>query len=293
MHGILDLSSPSNQLLFNTIRLETRSLEGKVKVGTSFVMNFEYEGGNIDLLVTNKHVVKDAEEGFLWFTTKENDAPKVGSYHILRIEREFGEHWVGHPDINIDVAVFPIQAAIHQILSPKGIVPFYVTLPMNVLVKDEELQEMDALEEILFVGYPSGLWDQKNNTPILRRGTTATPIFFDFNGRKMFLVDASVFPGSSGSPVFLYNTGSYLLKKKKQVVMGNRIRLLGILAKVMNTSLSDNTEITTELDCVGEKESKERIDLGVVYKTSTILETAAVFMKKHDLPDLKPFECAV
>ena len=40
--------------------------------------------------------------------------------------------------------------------------------------------------------------------PILRRGTTATPIALNFEGRPEFLIDAAVYPGSSGSPVFVY-----------------------------------------------------------------------------------------
>lgn len=59
------------------------------------------------------------------------------------------------------------------------------------------------------IGYPNGLWDSQNNLPIIRRGITATSVKKDYNGKKEFLIDAAVFPGSSGSPVFIFNEGSY------------------------------------------------------------------------------------
>ena len=57
-------------------------------------------------------------------------------------------------------------------------------------------------EEIVFIGYPSGLRDEHNSTPLIRRGITASPIWNDFGNDPIFLIDAGVYPGSSGSPVF-------------------------------------------------------------------------------------------
>jgi len=43
------------------------------------------------------------------------------------------------------------------------------------------------------IGYPSGLWDTKNNLPIVRKGITATTPYFDYNGKREFLVDIAAF----------------------------------------------------------------------------------------------------
>jgi hypothetical protein len=94
------------------------------------------------------------------------------------------------------------------------------------------LKGLDAVEEVLFIGYPCGIWDARNLLPIVRRGITATPIYIDFSGRKQFLIDASVFPGSSGSPVFIYNAGIYWDKKSGSTVVGHRLFFLGILSEV-------------------------------------------------------------
>ena len=89
--------------------------------------------------------------------------------------------------------------------------------------------ELNAIENVVMLGYPNGLWDKKNNLPIVRRGVTATPPYIDFEGRPEFIIDCACFPGSSGSPVLLYNVGSFLRKKDSKVRVGGRLKLLGIL----------------------------------------------------------------
>ncbi|MFO7551506.1 MAG: SEC-C metal-binding domain-containing protein, partial [Haliea sp.] len=48
------------------------------------------------------------------------------------------------------------------------------------------------------------------------------------NGKPEFLIDAACFPGSSGSPVFLANIGSFV-NQSGALCAGTRIALLGIL----------------------------------------------------------------
>lgn len=71
----------------------------------------------------------------------------------------------------------------------------------------EQIDRLSANENITFTGYPGGLYDEKNKISIIRQGITATPIWNNFKGEEVFLVDAGVFPGSGGSPVFIYNQG--------------------------------------------------------------------------------------
>lgn len=76
-----------------------------------------------------------------------------------------------------------------------------------MIPNEEQIKQMDAIEPITFIGYPNGIWDSTNLLPVARRGTTASPIEVDFEGSPRFLIDASVFGGSSGSPVFILNQG--------------------------------------------------------------------------------------
>lgn len=43
------------------------------------------------------------------------------------------------------------------------------------------------------VGYPNGIWDEKNNKPIFRKGITATDIRFDTMVKKNLLLMKHVF----------------------------------------------------------------------------------------------------
>ena len=73
-----------------------------------------------------------------------------------------------------------------------------------------EEREIPVTSQVTMVGYPSGLWDSKNNYPIVRQGNIATPPNVDFNGKEEFLIDIALYPGSSGSPVFLIDHISYI-----------------------------------------------------------------------------------
>jgi len=43
------------------------------------------------------------------------------------------------------------------------------------------------------------------------------------------MIDAACFPGSSGSPVFLYNVGGWANRDGGMVIGGTRVKLLGVL----------------------------------------------------------------
>ena len=78
------------------------------------------------------------------------------------------------------------------------------------------------------MGYPNGLWDQKNNRPIARKGITATHPGINYNGKQEFLIDVACFPGSSGSPVLLYNPCNYI-DRMDNCFSKPRVKFLGIL----------------------------------------------------------------
>ena len=86
---------------------------------------------------------------------------------------------------------------------------------------------LDDLEDVLMIGYPDGMSDSKNNLPIVRRGITATDYKIDYEGKKEFLIDASIFKGSSGSPILICNIGSFN-NANGELCLGNRIKFLGV-----------------------------------------------------------------
>jgi hypothetical protein len=136
-----------------------------------------------------------------------------------------GENWIPHPEADIDLCILPIADAINQ-LQQQNFDAFVVYNEIENIPNPQQLENLDPLEPILMVGYPIGLWDSVNNLPLLRRGVTSTHPKLDYKGKAEFLIDAAVFPGSSGSPVYLYDFGMY--REGQQSKLGTRFYLLGI-----------------------------------------------------------------
>ena len=140
----------------------------------------------------------------------------------------------------------------------------------------DELEDLSALEEILMIGYPNGIWDATNNMPILRRGITATHPNIDYEGRKEFLIDAACFPGSSGSPVFLFNTSAWTDRKGNTMMGGPRVKLLGLLyAGPQHTATGEVRIVTVPTQQRAIALSSIPNNLGLVIKAARLREMDA------------------
>lgn len=261
--------SLSETLLYLTVRLEGKTSANNYSVGTGFL----FVHTDQLFLVTNKHVIKDVQQGH-FFLHRANGAdrtePVSGSVHNVNFtHRDF----VGHPNPKVDVAVVNLTGAVNQ-LNSQGHYVFWRNFSVDTIPSQADMDKfIGALEEVAFVGYPNGLWDSSNNFPIIRKGITATPYAVDFQGEPVFLIDASVFPGSSGSPVFIYYAGTYA-DKQGNAYVGNRLYFLGIVARTfrrLETGRIVPRAIPTRDDEIAEV--AQMLDLGIVYRASTIVET--------------------
>jgi hypothetical protein len=134
------------------------------------------------------------------------------------------------------------------------------------------LDELTAVEEILMVGYPSGISDRANNYPIFRKGITATHPANRYEDRDEFMIDAACYPGSSGSPVFLYNLGNYV-SKQGGTVIGTRFLFLGILYAGPQYTATGQIKIVTipeRQDTLAQ--TSIPINLGNVIRASKLLD---------------------
>jgi len=263
----------SEQLFFTTVWIEA-SNPGSTTVGTGFVYAAETDAGTVHVLVTNKHVVEEATSIRVRMIEQRDGQPLLGHGTEMAVEG-FGESgWVGHPDPAVDVAVLPF-GQILTAMQENGAPAFFRSLSHENMASETFVEELDAIEEVTFIGYPNGLFDTVNYLPIARRGSTATPVGVDYQGKPAFLIDASVFPGSSGSPVFLMNRGMYQ-KRDGGTVVGGRFACLGIVSAV-HVRQVDGTlrELPTALGV----RIDEPIDLGIVYKARTIDEAVDTFLE--------------
>lgn len=270
----MKVETVGEQILFSTLKIDAPPY-----VGTGFIVDHQWGELVGEFLVTNKHVVEGTSQGKLTFTKSDGSSPQLGQTSSVTFE---GKHWnwIGHPSDEVDVAVLPLHTAL-QLLNERNMPAFIRSIPTDLFLDSATLERIDAVEDVLFVGYPSGLYDEVNNLPITRRGITATPIYIDHKNQPMFLIDASVFQGSSGSPVFLYNTGSWS-ERGNAVMGGTRCHFLGVLAQAYYRK-NDGTLHFEQTPAAVKPvfQTNEMIDIGVVYKAECVVQTIEHLLELH------------
>lgn len=258
--------SISEQMMFNTIRLET--LDGSSGTGSYFT--FKIGDIIVPIIITNKHVINNNPNEIVTFYIHiigTNNEPSEN----IRITYQTDWHFHSSKDICF-CYVNPLFEKIRQELHKEI---FFKANDESLIPSTQQLEELTALEELVMVGYPIGLWDKVNNFPIFRKGYTASHPALDFNEKGIGLVDMACFPGSSGSPIYILNEGAF--GTKKGTVVGSRIILLGYLFAGPQYDAQGNISII-------DIPTKQRIgahtpimvNLGYYIKSSEILELKTI-----------------
>jgi hypothetical protein len=268
----MQVETLAEQIYFNTVHLQAKN-ETESWTGTGFVYAVNTSSGVAHYLVSNEHVFAGASELAIRMVKAGDDGqPELGSATQARIIGFNDSIWIGHPDVLVDVAVIPLYSILVNMIERKE-PPFFRAVSPDVSLDVGIKVDLDALEAITFIGYPNGLYDTANLLPIARRGTTATPITVDYQGKPAFLIDASVFPGSSGSPVYIVNQGIYTDRLGNSTFGRSRLVFLGVLAAVHTRKVGGHVEVApTALMATFD----EPIDLGIVFKARCVDECVQI-----------------
>ena len=268
--------SLSEKLTYSTVRIECELNDGGIATGTGFFFNFlenEHSNSRVPVVITNKHVIEGAVKGKLIITKANEKGEPIDTEHFSMYIENFESLWRKHPDKDVDLCAMPI-APYEREANRQGEKLFYIPFTRDLILDEKHKEGLYALEDVLMIGYPNGIWDSINNMPILRKGSTATNPVYDYNGKKELMIDIAAFPGSSGSPVLILNEGEYV--DKRGWVGLDRIILLGILyAGPQATAIGEI--IMTPIMQKAITKSKIPNNLGLVIKAERIIELEKLF----------------
>lgn len=255
--------SLSEELIRTTVRIECEGPDWK-GTGTGFFFNFCRKNGlSIPAIVTNKHVVRNATS--MTFLVNVSDVSGSDPEKRMTVRADDAEQrWIPHPDPGVDLCIFPIAPL--QQFCPPGHQLSYKAFDASSIPSQPEVDRFSFIDEVTMIGYPNGLWDEVNNLPIVRRGITATPYRFDYQGRNEFVIDSACYPGSSGSPILIYNEGAFA--SASGINIGSRLYLLGILYGGPVRDIEGRIVMSTEPRVL----SSDVLNLGYVIKASRLLE---------------------
>ncbi len=219
----------SEMLTYSTVLIKCKYANGQIGSGTGFIINLCNDFENhicVPCLVTNNHVVRDSIEIIFEFCKSDENGNPIDTEAFALNYSGLGNNWISHPDSSVDLCFLPLGPALNE-LSKRKIKIFYIPLETNMIPSENQLEELCAIEDVVMIGYPIGLSDEYNHKPIVRKGITSTHPKKNYQGKNQMLLDIASFPGSSGSPIFLINEGSY--HTSSGINIGNRLYFMGIL----------------------------------------------------------------
>jgi len=184
-------------------------------IGTGFFYQAPLKDGSnrsITLLISNKHVFLNPK-GTLTISLNEKTEEGMPAYGTVREFKtvDFSSIYYDHVDPDVDLACVNASAISHNNT-------FYRDLN-DTFLDPIDYEKIHPSQAVVFVGYPENRYDVVHNLPLVRAGTIASLPSIDFNGKGQVVIDAQVFQGSSGSPVF--------------VAYDNRYYLLGVITQTM------------------------------------------------------------
>lgn len=268
----------AEKLFFATVRIDAEYASRKPGNGTAFVLRHRIRRRPVEFLVTNRHVIDGATRLRVRFhrAGASGDQPML-TETMDHVFDDGSAAWTVHRESDIDLAITPL-APIETALEQDGARVFHRAVDSDLAPIAADLDKCDALEDVVFIGYPNGIWDRTHHLPVARRGITATPIAVDFEGRPRFLIDAAVFGGSSGSPVFILNRGGWT-GRDGAFNDGQRLLFVGVVGSVYYRSALNEVVTLPATDRVESStrqlaRDREMIDLGIVHKARALLELA-------------------
>ena len=193
--------------LSSVVALGVISSDGTVQYNaTGFLYGYPTGETNVDgektywpFLVTNRHVFQKALEGKYELHARFNTLTKSGTntYPIDPLH----QFWTVHPNPDADVAVLIIDT--DQLIADGIEYTLLITGDHTITFAEARAGQISEGDGIFILGFPLGLAGEERNYVIARQGIIARVQHWLKGHSRTFMIDAAIFPGNSGGPVFL------------------------------------------------------------------------------------------
>lgn len=257
---------------------------GSTSLATAFFCKLYLDGDRYcEVLVSNRHVFENLREITFHITlASKGGVPttELQDYHLVIGNRQ--NLIIFHPDNDVDLAIMLIRPLLIDMHQKIHRTLFYKSIT-DAQIANLSDEKYDALEEVIMIGYPVGLWDHVNNRPLFRRGITATDPKVDYQGKPMFLIDCACIQGSSGSPVFALRKG-YLTDKHGKPLnqYGATLELLGIQSAMPVKSIYADLTLVERTATKPVADVKIPINLGYVVKAEKLKDFIPIIRERVD-----------
>jgi V8-like Glu-specific endopeptidase len=194
--------------------------------GTGILLNVR----NSFILVTCKHIVVDKNTGKKILNLEAVVNKLDGSRSVKNIDAihsQFKLKWFFHSNPQVDIAISPIA-----IEEGKDDIKLFNYMDI------EKSQNVHTGDEVFFLGFPLGLGVENVDkiSPLVRGGLVSQK-----SKDNTYLIDANVYPGSSGSPVFLKPTIAKMDNSSLTIGGQTRgIKLMGIVSQSINLGIDNS-----------------------------------------------------
>ncbi|MBI4210230.1 MAG: trypsin-like peptidase domain-containing protein [Candidatus Diapherotrites archaeon] len=193
---------------------EIKDQEGakKIQIGTGALLQVS----GVFCLITCKHVIIDENGKFRenLFAAFNSKSGTVIERKIDDIKRGFSAEWHFHANKDVDIAVIGFGLDVEN--------DDVKTIESASFL---DIKELNVADDIFLLGFQPGLSTAKIK-PIVRNG-----IISRIEEDRTFYIDASVFPGNSGSPVLLKPSPIAIKEKGIQFGATHLGRFIGICSE--------------------------------------------------------------
>ncbi len=239
---------------------------------------FFYNSDDKTYLVTNRHVVSPDDDEVqdpdsIRIFTRPVDSLGDREYHDISLNEGEGKSWFTHPIHDADIAVLPLDFELDCVNHRIGIDEERpVETGSLAYNEDSILSEKDRVlpgNRAQVVGYPGDYVDQQYGFPVTRNAVVSTQYGFPFDGNPIFLTDARMHPGTSGSPVVA--GPETLIIHGGLDLWGPAYKLLGVHSATLQQSTVD-------------KDDERMLELNTTWYAELIEEI--LFLKDTDIEEL-------